>query len=55
MDQFATSLGKAICTVATVGGNAPECYNATAMHTLGTCVVLAVALVTLGYRALSRF
>ena len=55
MGEFAMSLGQALCTVATVGGSSPHCYNTTAMHTLGNCFVLAVVLVALGYRALSRF
>jgi len=55
MSEITMSLGQALCSVATVGGSAAQCYNTAAMQTLGNCLVLLVVLVTVGYRALSRF
>ena len=54
MGEIATSLGKALCTVVTVGGGSVHCYNTTAMQTVGNGFVLAVILITVGYRAMSR-
>jgi hypothetical protein len=54
MSEFAVSLGKALCTVATVGGGSPQCYNTGAMQTLGNLFVLLVILVAIGYRAMAR-
>jgi hypothetical protein len=55
MGELATSLGHTLCTIVMVGGGSGQCYNAAAMHSLGTFSVLAVVMVALGYRALSRF
>ena len=55
MGEFTTSLGHALCTTVMIGGNAGPCYNAAAMQNLGTASILAVILVAVGYRALSRF
>ena len=54
MSELSVSVGQALCTIATVGGGSAQCYNTAAMQTLGSCIMLVIVLIAVGYRAMSR-